>query len=89
MVFLISVNMKNNMKKNIKLIIKKIYKPNKIYFLNEEYNDFKEEFKYKNSNITIVNIPYIYNLILQLIKKYKVLLIIITIIIVVFIKYLY
>ena len=37
------------MEKNIKLIIKKIHKNNKIYFHNEEYNDFYKEFQYINN----------------------------------------
>ena len=75
------------MEKNIKLIIKKIYKTNKIYFYNEEYNDFINEFEYRNPNIIFINFSYIYNLILQLLKKYKFLLIIIIIIYFIYNKY--
>ena len=75
------------MEKNIKLIIKKIHKTNKIYFYNEEYNDFIKEFEYRNSTIIFMNFSYIYNLILLLLKKYKFLLIIIIIIIFIYIKY--
>ena len=75
MVFLIIIIME----KNIKLIIKKTYKTNKIYFHNEEYNDFIKEFEYINPNIIFLNFSYIYNLILQLLKKYKFLLTIIII----------
>lgn len=75
------------MEKNIKLIIKKINKTNKIYFYNEEYNDFIKEFEYINPNIIFLNFSYIYDLILQLLKKYKFLLIIIIIIYFIYIKY--
>jgi hypothetical protein len=82
MVFLIIVIME----KNIKLIIKKIHKTNKIYFYKEEYNDFIKEFEYRNPNIIFIDFSYIYNLILHLLKKYKILIIII-IIIFIYIKY--
>ena len=64
--------------KNIKLIIKKKYKTNKIYFNNEEYNDFYKEFKYINKRV--INFSYIYKYLLELLRKYKFLLIFIIII---------
>jgi hypothetical protein len=83
MVFLIIIIME----KNIKLIIKKKYKTNKIYFYNEEYNDFYKEYEYNNKNIFSLNFNYIYNFILYLLKKYKILLIVIIIFIFIIIKY--
>lgn len=61
--------------KNIKLIIKKKYKTNKIYFNNEEYNDFYKEFKYTYKPIIFINFSYIYKYLLELLRKYKFLLI--------------
>ena len=78
------------MEKNIKLIIKKIYKSNKIYFYNEEYNDFYKEFEYINTEINFINFSYVYQLITKLLKTYKFLIIFIIIVFVfVYIKYFY
>ena len=75
------------MEENIKLIVKKIYKSNKIYFYNEEYNDFYKEYEYINTEIKFIDFIYIYNYILLLLKKYKFLLIIFIILIFIYIKY--
>ena len=46
----------------------------------EEYNDFYKEFKYIHKPIIFINFSYIYKYLLELLRKYKFLLIFIIII---------
>ena len=65
------------MKKNIEIVIIKKNNYHNNYFKNENYKDFYKEFKYSNSKIIIYDIKFIYNILIILILKYKILIILI------------
>ena len=76
------------MKKNIKIIINKKKKFDHIYFFkNEIYEDFFKEFEYINDKIIIYDIKFIYNMLINSILKYKIIIIIFLFIFILYLKY--
>lgn len=76
------------MKKNIKIIINKKKNFDNIYFFkNEIYEDFFKEFEYINNKIIIYDIKFIYNKLINLILKYKILIILLIFIFMLYLKY--
>jgi hypothetical protein len=77
------------MDKNISLIIKKKIKNSNSdsksnFFANENFEDFESEFIPKDTLTPIYNIPYLNNIFMQILKKYKLLLIIIILFVIYF-----